>query len=99
MAKKGQKFKQTAIEIKNKAINDCLKRNLSVRFVGKKYGISHNTIMTWIRKYRRDMTLEPIKKRGRPISDKNLSELEKLKVENEILKKYQAFLKVQPEEK
>lgn len=97
MASKGQKFQNTEIELKEKIVAECLKGK-SLRFVGKKYGISHNTIMTWIRKYRKNNTLESIVKRGRPKTS-HLSELERLRLENEILKKFQAFLKKQQEKK
>ncbi len=97
MANKGQKFQNIKIELKEKIVAECLKGK-SLRFMGKKYGISHNTIMTWVRKYRKNNTLEPVEKRGRPKTS-HLPELERLRLENEILKKFQAFLKEQQEKK
>lgn len=94
MATKGQKYKTINIETKEFIIKECLTNFKSIRFVGKKLGISHNTVYTIIKNYKKQGSLTGNRKKGRPKLSK-LSELEKLRLENEILKKFQAFLKEQ----
>lgn len=98
MAKKGQKFKKIDEETKKTIIKECLTEFKSIRYVGNKLGISHNTVHTIIKNYKRDGEIISNKKRGRQKTS-HLSELEKLRLENEILKKFQAFLNHQQEKK
>ncbi len=98
MANKGQKFKKIDAETKKIIIKECLTKFKSIRYVGNKLGISHNTVHTIIRNYKRDGKIINEEKRGRPKTS-HLNELEKLRLENEILKKFQAFLNHQQEKK
>lgn len=97
MAKKGIIQKRISKELKGE-IYERFKKGESIRFLGKKYGIPHQSIFTFIRKYRKDGTFNRLKPVGRPRINFS-TEIEKLRLENEILKKFQAFLKVQREEK
>lgn len=96
MASKGQKFKKHNSDIKEIILDRYLKGESSVA-LGKEFGISQNTIQTlgkqikWPEKYKK------FGKRGRA-KEKDLTK-EDYKERYEILKKYQAFLKVQREKK
>ena len=92
MAKKGQKFKKINEELILKIVKE--KNNgKSYSYLAKKYNISDGSIATWVRKYNYKgyITRE---KRGAKKDSKNMT-IEELRIENEILKKFQAFLKQQ----
>ena len=95
MAKKGQKFRKFTDEERTKIVGEYLK-GTSYRILANKYGISWNTIHTMVRKYKNTGTTIA-STRGRP-KEKELTK-EDYKERYEILKKYQAFLKVQREKK
>ena len=84
------------IEFKNTILNEYLSGKGGSKYLGKKYNISHSTIDTWIRIYRRqDNLINDINNtRGRH-KEENIDYKERY----EILKKYQAFLKAQRERK
>jgi transposase-like protein len=96
MAKKGQKFKKYSEDDKTTIVNEVLVNKNSYSFVSKKYQISEGTIKTWIWKYKKRGNLKALKQ-GRHKT--NVTEIERLRLENEILKKFQAFLKEQLERK
>ncbi len=100
MASKGQKFDKYSEEFKKEVYNAYISGKYGgYRNVAKKYNIPNNTLNTWIRKYRKQGTLENdiYHKRGRT-KESNLTK-EDWKERYEILKKYQAFLKAQREKK
>ena len=95
MASKGQKFNKYSKEIKYEIVTE-LKNGESYRYLARKYNIPKGTISNWQLQIRHpDKYLKHIK-RGRP---KKPVTLEDYKERYEILKKYQAFLKVQRERK
>lgn len=97
MARKGQKQKKYTDTERKMITMEYIDNKGSYRYLSAKYDISAKTIETWVRKYKKLGSVELLKKGKKKIS--NLSELEKLKLENEILKKFQAFLKDQQEKK
>ena len=97
MAKKGQIFKKYSNETREKIVSEIFQRKHNMYSAGKKYGISPKTVETWLRKYKRQGNLEQLPK-GK-FKTSHLTELEKLRLENDILKKFQAFLKQQQERK
>ena len=93
MAKKGQKFNNISVELTNTIINDCIKGKGTHKVIGEKYGISKGTIDTIMYKYnKRGIGIKL--KRGRKKNSKNMT-IEELRIEVNILKKFQAFLKQQ----
>ncbi|MBR1936395.1 MAG: transposase [Bacilli bacterium] len=96
MALKGQKFKKYSDELKQEIVQKYLDGNGSSRSLGKEYSISYKTIENMIYRYKHP-ELKTGKRRGRP-KESNLTK-EDWKERYEILKKYQAFLKVQREKK
>lgn len=96
MAKKQQKYRKYTDE-EREIITQEYFDGKNQRYLFEKYGVSQGTLKTWKRKHKRDGHTIPNKK-GRPKLS-HLTELEKLRLENDILKKFQAFLKAQLEEK
>lgn len=98
MASNGQKFKTYSNEERYQITMEYIDGKGSYKYLANKYDLSWKTIETWVRKYRLKGTTI-LSKKGRPKSEKNMSELERLRLENEILKKFQAFLKEQDKKK
>ena len=93
MASKGQKFNKYSIELKNEILNKYLEGKGTPRTLGQEYGISKETIKTWIHKSKHPELASGLKQ-GRPRNE----EID-YKERYEILKKYQTFLKAQRERK
>ena len=96
MAKKGQKQRRISEELILKIVKEK-KNGKTYSYLAKKYNVSDGSIATWVRKY----NYKGIITRGKPGKRKNSSNMtiEELKIENEILKKFQAFLKQQHDKK
>ena len=94
MASKGQKFNKYTPEFRADIVSQYINENKSCRYLAKTYGISVETIKTWIRKHKHGNSVLS-DNRGRPKKDKE----QDYKEMYEILKNYQAFLKAQREKK
>ena len=83
-------------DIKNEIIKKYINHEASLGGLEKEYGISYKTIFNWLRKYRKNGTVDNDidHKRGRP-KETNIDYKERY----EILKKYQEFIKAQREKK
>lgn len=86
MAKKGQKFKKVPLIQRLTAVKEHLEKGRSYGYLGEKYGVSKETVKTWVRIYKRDGGLD-LKKNGRP-KEENIDYKERY----EILKKFLVFL-------
>ena len=93
MAKKGQKFITIDEQIILKIVEEKIKNGKAYSELERKYNISCGTIMTWVKRYR-DKVYVNRDKKGRKKDPANQT-IEELRIENEILKKFQAFLKQQ----
>ena len=96
--------KRTRLEprAKKEAVNAVVQQSLSLAEVTVKYGISRGCLKSWLRKFRHGGYEELLatKPKGRPPkmpkpqkSKKGMSELERLREENEYLKAENAYLK------
>ena len=95
MAKKGQKFNSYDPEFRERILEEYFEgHNGGSISLAKKYGISHKTIDTWIRKRKKPELFREGERRGR----KKDSEID-WKQRYQILKKFQAFLRAQRERK
>ena len=93
---------QSTPALRRTVIDAVVKKSLSYAEVIAKYSISFTSLSSWLRKYRHGgyEELLAIKPRGRPPkmpkpkkSSKGMSELERLREENEYLKAENAYLK------
>ena len=96
MAKKGQKFKKFTNEERTEIVNKYLSGKYSYERVAKEYQISWKTVESMVRKYKTTGTTRALPK-GCP-KENSLTKEDYIE-RYEILKKYQAFLKVQRERK
>ena len=96
MAKKGQKFKKIDEESILKIVKEK-KLGKSYSYLSKKYIVPEGSIRTWVRRYtyKGYVTRD---KRGVKKNPTNMT-IEELRIEVDILKKFQAFLKQQQERK
>lgn len=93
MAKKGQKFNKYTVEFRQEVVQKYFDGKGSSRSLAKEYGISFNTIKTWIRAFKKQIPIGQQKK-GRP-----KEEIIDYKERYEILKKFQAFIEARREKK
>ena len=93
MAKKGQKFKTIDEELILTIVNEKIDKGKSYSELEKKYGISRGSMMTWVKRYR-DRGYVNRNKRCIKKSLSNMT-IEELRIEVDILKKFQAFLNQQ----
>ena len=93
MAKKGQKFKTIDEELILTIVNEKIDKGKSYSELEKKYGISRGSMMTWVKRYR-DRGYVNRNKRGIKKSLSNMT-IEELRIEVDILKKFQVFLNQQ----
>ena len=93
MAKKGQKFKQIEETLILKIVKEKIDKGTTYSQLAKKYKVPKGSIMTWVKKYN-DKGFVTREKRGIKKDPKNMT-IKDLRIENEILKKFQAFLKQQ----
>lgn len=94
MAKKGQKQNKIDEELILKIVKEK-KSGKSYSYLAKKYGVSDGSIATWVRKYNYKGYVTRDKK-GVKKNPSNMT-IEELRIEVDILKKFQAFLKQQQE--
>jgi len=94
MAKKGQKQNRIDEELILKIVKEK-KQGKTYGYVAKKYNVSEGSIKTWVRKY----TYKGYVTRDKRGIKKNPNKMtiDELKIEVDILKKFQAFLKQQQE--
>ena len=93
MAKKGQRYKRYSYETKKQVVNEYLEGE-SRHTVMKKYEIKTDSQLdNWVTKYKEngEEGLKP-QKRGRPKKTNIQTEIEQLRMENEILKKIRDLL-------
>lgn len=96
MAKKGQKQNRIEEELILKIVKEKMKGK-SYRYLAEKYSVSTGSIKTWVRKY----TYKGYVTRDKQGVKKNINKMtiEELRIEVDILKKFQAFLKQAQERK
>ena len=95
MAKKNQKFNKYTEGERLKFTELILKGKKSYKAVSEEYDVPIGTLAVWVKKYREKGNLKT-EKQGRPTKAKSDKErIKELELENEILKKFQAFLEQQ----
>ena len=95
MAKKGQKFNKYTDKERQKYTKLIVENKKSDDEVSEEYGIPKGTLAVWVKKLRETGTTKA-QKQGRPKKQKTDKErIKELELENEILKKFHAFLEQQ----
>lgn len=92
MARKGQKFKIIDEALILKIVKEKI-NGKTYSYLSRKYKVPKGTIMTWVKRYN-DKGYVNRDKKGIKKNPQNMT-IEELRIENEILKKFQAFLKQQ----
>ncbi|EKN70299.1 transposase [Schinkia azotoformans] len=94
--------KHISVEIKLKAVHRILEDHCPVAIVAKELGLHRDTVYRWVNAYKdkkekglinpRSITQSTSKEQASKIRELE-KKLEEIEMENEILKKFQAFLK------
>ncbi len=92
MASKGQKFKYQEEQLIYQIVQEKI-AGKPYSYLESKYGITRGTMMTWVKRFK-DKGQVNRDKKGIRKDSKNMT-IEELRLEVEILKKFQAFLKQQ----
>ena len=92
MARKGQKFKTIDEELILKIVKEKI-NGKTYSYLSNKYKVPQGSIMTWVKRYN-DKGYVNRDKKGIKKNPKNMT-IEELRIEVDILKKFQAFLKQQ----
>lgn len=92
MARKGQKFKTIDEELILKIVKEKI-NGKTYSYLSNKYKVPQGSIMTWVKRYNDKGYVNRDKKEIKK-NPKNMT-IEELRIEVDILKKFQAFLKQQ----
>ena len=98
MASHGQRFNSYNPNIKQEILNKYFSNQGTQGSLAKEYGISRNTIKTWIAKNKLGIDISVDHRPGNTGRHKKNEDID-YKERYEILKNYQAFLKAQREKK
>ena len=93
MAKMGQRYRKYSFDLKKQAVKEYLDGVPKSEVMDKHDIRNESQIENWVRKFKKD-GIEGLKakQKGRPIKSKTQTELEQLRMENEILKKIRDLL-------
>ena len=78
--------KNTTLEERIKIVEECISCGYDYAAIAQKYGCSYNQVYSWVRKYNAKGVDGLIDRRGKGKPVEELSEIEKLKIENRLLK-------------
>ena len=78
--------KDTSLDERIKIVEECISCGNDYATTAQKYGCSYNQVYSWVRKYKDKGVDGLIDRRGKNKSVDELSETEKLKIENRLLK-------------
>ena len=78
--------KNTTLEERIKIVEECISCGYDYAAIAQKYGCSYNQVYSWVRKYNAKGGDGLIDRRGKGKPVEELSETEKLKIENRLLK-------------
>ena len=87
MAKKGQKYRKHSPEFKLSVIMDMRENHLGIMETERKYDVKHNVISKWERIFLEEGA------EGKKIEEDLIAENQRLRMENEYLKKLSALVR------
>ena len=79
--------RKTTLEERRKIVDYCISHNNDYKGTASRYAISYSQVYSWVKKYRESGEEGLEDKRGHHKSDNELDELERLRRENQRLKK------------
>ena len=86
MVKNNGARKNTTLEERINIVEECINTGCDYTSVANKYGCSYGQVYSWVRKYK-DKGIEGLyDRRGKSKETSQLSDIEKLKAENRLLK-------------
>ena len=80
------KGRKTTLEERIEIVSDCIASDLNYEQTAEKHHVSYQQVYQWVRKYKEHGVNGLVDRRGRNNPVEEMSEIEKLKVENKILK-------------
>ena len=80
------KGRKTTFDERVSIVEECIKNNMNYAEIAKKYGLSYQQVYVWVRKYKQKGIEGLRDHRGRRKPESEMSDLEKLKAENRMLK-------------
>ena len=80
------KGRKTTFEERIEIVSDCLKAGQNYEEAAEKYQVSYQQVYQWVHKYKEHGIDGLIDRRGRTKPVSEMSELEKIKAENKILR-------------
>lgn len=80
------KGRKTSFEERIEIVSECLKAGQNYEKTAEKYQVSYQQVYQWVRKYQESGVDGLVDRRGRTKPVSEMSELEKIKAENKILK-------------
>ena len=80
------KGRKTTFDERVQIVTDCIDANMNYSLIAEKHQVSYQQIYKWVRKYKENGVDGLVDRRGRTKPIDEMSELEKIKAENKILK-------------
>ena len=80
------KGRKTTFDERVSIVEECVKNNMNYAETAEKYGLSYRQVYVWLRKYKQKGIEGLRDHRGRRKPESEMSDLEKLKAENRMLK-------------
>ena len=80
------KGRKTTFEERIEIVSECLKAGQNYEETAEKYQVSYQQVYQWVRKYQESGVDGLVDRRGRTKPVSEMSELEKIKAENKILR-------------
>ena len=80
------KARKTTLDERIQIVEFCITHSNNYALTAKEYNCSYGQVYAWVKKYNTEGVAGPEDRRGRNKSEEELSEIEKLKAENRLLK-------------
>ena len=91
------KGRKTTFEERIEIVNHCLNTKTNYRETAEIYGVSYQQVYSWVKKFEKGGDKALIDRRGKAKEENQLTELDKLKIENRKLKKINEELETENE--
>lgn len=89
------KGRKTTRDERIKIVEDCIANNNNYNETAEKYKVSYQQVYTWVHKYQENGVEALEDRRGKRKDEDSMTELEKLKAENRLLKAEKKQLQIE----